>query len=148
MPLAWPIIRDLMALRDRLESLFDEAILGGGVELAEPSSGSFCPAGDLYETDDEVVVVIEIPGVDAGSIDLQLQENRLRISGEIGGPAGDVRLLRMERPRGPFHRDFELPSARFEGTPVAELERGVLTVRLRKAAGTGRRRVEVVEDGA
>ena len=146
MPLAWPIIRDLLALRDRLESLFDEAILEGGVELADRSSSSFCPAGDLYETDGEVVVVVEIPGVKAQSIDLQLEGNRLRISGEIAAPGQEVRLLRMERPRGPFHRDFELPVSRFEGTPVADLERGVLTVRLRKTSDGGRRRVVIVED--
>jgi len=147
MPLAWPIIRDLLALRDRLESLFDEAILEGGAELADRTSSSFCPAADLYETDGEVVVVVEIPGVKADSIDLKLEGNRLRVSGEITGPGQEARLLRMERPRGPFHRDFELPVSRFEGTPVAELERGVLTVRLQKAAGTGRRRVTIVEDG-
>ncbi len=146
MPLAWPIIRDLLALRDRLNSLFDEAILEGGMGVAEQASGPFCPAADLYETDDEVVVVVELPGVDAGSIDLQLQGNRLRVSGEIARPSGDVRLLRMERPRGAFHRDFELPTSDFEGSPVAELERGVLAVRLRKGAGTRRQRVPIVEE--
>lgn len=146
MPLAWPIIRDLLALRERLNSLFDEAILEPGVGMAEQSSGPFCPAADLYETDEEVVVVVEIPGVRASSIDLQLQDNRLRVSGNIGRPEGEARLLRMERPRGAFHRDFELPGPSFDGTPAAELERGVLTVRLQKGPGQRKQRVAVLEE--
>ncbi len=147
MPLAWPIIRDLLALRERLNSLFDEAILERGVGVAEQSGGPFCPAADLYETDNEVVVVVEIPGVRASSIDLQLHENRLRVSGDIERPRGEARLLRMERPRGSFYRDFELPGPSFDGTPVAELERGILTVRLQKGPSQRKQRVAILEEG-
>ncbi len=148
MALAWPIIRDLLALRDRLNRLFDEAMLEGEVGVADQGAGPYCPAADLYETDDEVVVVVEIPGVAAESIDVQLQEDRLRISGRIAGPTRGpgVRLLRMERPRGAFHRDFRLPVRQFSGQPRAELERGVLTVRLVKAPAVRRQRVEIVEE--
>jgi HSP20 family protein len=149
MTLAWPVLKELLALRERLNELFDEALLDKTLGVGEPTRGPFCPAGDLYETDDEIVVILELPGIDGRSVDLQLNGDRLRVSGHIAGPGdGDEgTYVRMERPRGAFYRDFQLPLAELSGSPSAELERGVLTVRLPKAGGTGRRRVAVAESG-
>ncbi|NOZ78272.1 MAG: Hsp20/alpha crystallin family protein [Acidobacteria bacterium] len=146
MTVSWPIIKELMTLKERLNELFDEAVVGSTFGVREPSSGPFCPAADLYETDEEIVVILEIPGADAGSIDLQLNGDRLRVSGEIAREA-EGRYVRMERPCGSFYRDFALPSAELAGSPRAELERGVLTVRLPKAPRS-RRKVTIVEDEA
>jgi Molecular chaperone (small heat shock protein) len=137
-----------MALKQRLNELFDEALVDNTLGAGEPSSGPFCPAADLYETDDEVVVVMEVPGADASSIDLRLHGDRLRVAGEIPEAVDDPpgRYVRMERPCGQFFRDFALPTADFAGSPKAELERGVLTVRLPKSPASRRRQVTIVED--
>ncbi len=150
MSLAWPVIKELLTLRERLNELFDEALVDRTMGVGEPTSGPYRPTADLYETDDEVVIILEIPGVEAESIDLQLHGDRLRVAGEIvragTGPGGQY--VRMERPAGPFFRDFVLPVDQFSGAPRAELERGVLTVRLPKAAGVRRQVVSIVEDGS
>ncbi len=146
MTVSWPIIKELMVLKERLNELFDEAVIESSLGVGEPSSGPFCPAADLYETDNEIVAILEIPGADASSIDLQLNGNRLRVAGEIAREA-EGRYVRMERPCGSFYRDFVLPQAELSGSPHAELERGVLTVRLPKASSS-RRKVTIMEDGA
>jgi HSP20 family protein len=147
---SWPLIKDLLLLRERLNRLLDEVQLGDGMAVGEPSSGPFCPAADLFETDGEVVVILEIPGVDAESIELKLQGDTLRVAGRIqpSGPDGPGRYLRLERAHGAFYRDFKLPLGLLRGTPTAQLERGVLTVRLAKRAPPGRRRVEVIREGS
>ncbi len=149
MTLAWPVLKELLALRERLNELFDEALVDKTLGVGEPTSGPFCPAGDLYETDEEIVVILEIPGVEGSSVDLQLNGDRLRVAGHIGGPEdGDEgTYVRMERPRGAFFRDFQLPPTELSGSPSAELERGVLTVRLPKAGEVRRRRVAVTGGG-
>ena len=149
MPLAWPIIKDLLVLRDRLNRWFEEAYLEESPGVGEPSSGPFCPAADLYETDESFVVIMEVPGVEVGSVELKLQGAALRVSGRIQGSDSDepVRFVRMERASGPFFRDFQLPADRFDGDPEAHLERGVLTIHLTKPEDQRRRRIEVVREG-
>jgi len=148
MALAWPVIKELLVLRERLNELFDRAALDDELGVGEPSGGPLCPAADLFETDDEVVIILEIAGADLESIDLQLHGDRLRVSGQVdrlpSGPEG--RYLQMERLRGAFFRDFKLPVGSFTGSPTAQLERGVLTVRLPKAPDARRQRVAVRED--
>jgi HSP20 family protein len=146
---SWPLVKDLLLLRERLNRLLDEAQLGEGLGVGEPTSGPFCPAADLFETDHELVVILEIPGADADSIELKLQGDTLRIAGRIqpSGSGEPGRYLRLERAHGAFFRDFKLPLGLLQGTPRAELERGVLTVRLEKHPPAGRRRVEVTREG-
>ena len=98
-------------LRDRLNGWFEDSYLEESPGVGEPSSGPFCPAADLYETDDSVVVIVEVPGVEAGSIELKLNGAGLRVSGRIQPSDSDEpgRFVRMERASGPFFRDFQLP---------------------------------------
>jgi len=150
MAASWPLVKDLLALRERLNRLLEEAPMVGTAAVGEPSSGPFCPAADLYETDAEVVVILEVPGVDVSSVDLRLQGSTLRVSGRIRPPeaAEPSRYLRMERGHGAFYRDFRLPRGHSHGSPRAELERGVLTVRLDSGGRADARRVIKVKEDA
>ncbi len=142
----WPVVKDLLVLRERLNRLLDEAQLGEGLRVGEPSSGPFCPAADLYETDREVVVILEVPGAEAGSVELRVHGDALRVAGRIARPGPGGRYVRLERAHGAFHRDFRLPMGQLEVPASAELDRGILTVRLAKRPPAGqsdRRRVEV-----
>jgi len=148
----WPVIRELMSIRERLDSCLGEGVFpGSGQRAGEPSSGPFCPAADLYEDDRQVVVVTEIPGVEVDAVELTLIGDRLRIAGRMS-PSNDTaaggRFLRMERAEGGFFRDYHLPRGPFSDNPEATLERGVLTVRLARTEETEARRVVVVEDEA
>jgi HSP20 family protein len=148
MALSWPAIKELSLIRNRINELVDSACLEGGPSAGEPSSGPFCPTTDLYETTDHVVVIMEVPGADPPSIEIQVNGQRLRVSGRLrrGQENQGGRFVRLERADGAFYRDFTLPVAVSTEDPVAELERGVLTVHLAKAPHARRRRIPIDEE--
>jgi HSP20 family protein len=134
--LDWRLLRDLLDLRNRFHSAVEQA-LAGQVRPAV-ASPLFEPSLDVYEDEDEVVVEVELPGVKAEHIDLQLQGDTLILSGSFPSdlhPQGT--LHRSERPRGRFHRAVPLP-AEVLADPAASLADGVLVVRLKKAGGNRR----------
>jgi len=92
------------------------------------------PAVDIYEKEREIVVEIEVPGVQEKDIRILLYPSRLEVQGlkrEALGQGG-VRYLRLEREFGPFRREAFLPGAVDPDRAVASLENGVLTVVLGK----------------
>ena len=139
--LDWRSVRELMALAERLREAAERALLPASpMRLGQPAA--FEPPVDVWESDQEVIVEAELPGVRVGEIDLRLEEGALVLSGELPGTSeGSATYLRIERPRGRFHRTVTLPSE-VSGEPRAALSGGILKVRLPKA-GRSRRRVPV-----
>lgn len=134
----WRAMRDLLTLRTRLREALERALMPHG-GLAAPSADPVSPAVDVWENETEVVVEVELPTVARDSIDLRLEGDALVVTGRYSPePVSGAKYLRMERPRGPFSRVVELPAA-VDGEPDATLRRGVLEVKLPKAARTRRR---------
>jgi len=122
-------VRELMALRARLRELMESAMLPHPSAASGAAPPYECPV-DVWETDDEVVVEAELPGVAADAIELRLEGATLVIAGELPAPAEDGgAFLRIERYRGPFRRLVALP-VEVGGAPRAALRAGVLEVRL------------------
>ena len=127
---------------DDIERMFDrmtrgfESIEGGLSESV---------AVDVAETDDEYVVVADLPGFDREDIDVELAGETLTVSAAADGndEDDDRRYLRRERPRGPVSRSVRLPEAVDPEATDAACEAGVLTVTLPKAAGTGGRSIPI-----
>jgi HSP20 family protein len=144
--LDWRVVRELMAVGEHLREVVERALLPSSpVALTRPAT--FEPLLDVWENDTEVIVEAELPGSRSGDIDLRLESGSLVLSGELPEktePRGSY--LRVERPRGRFHRVVPLP-AEVSGEPRATLRRGILQVRLPKAAPS-RRRVSIVREGA
>ncbi len=129
----WPVMKEILEVRRRLNDALDALQAQGTVAVGEPDAAPIAPPADVYETEHELVIVIELPGVRGEDIELQLHGDRLRVSGR-GARAGDsADYVQIERLRGAFFRDFLVPSHRIEGSPSAVLEAGVLTVHLTKA---------------
>jgi HSP20 family protein len=89
---------------------------------------------DIYETDDQVVIRIDLPGVDQKAIDLRIEDGTLILRGERKLPSGESRedFLRIERTYGSFHRTFRLPGTVDQGSVEASHRNGVLEVVLSK----------------
>lgn len=143
--LNWQVLRELESLSQRMQSLLESAFLAPA-SLAAPTVGY--PPVDVFEDGDAVVVEVEVPGVAADRLRVELEGDRLVISGQRGPDAEEGReaLLRMERPRGRFQRTIPLPSPvspPFEAT----LSRGVLVVRLPKSRAAGRS-ILIAREGA
>jgi HSP20 family protein len=142
----WWSLRELNALRARLAELVDEAVLPSKATIIHQGGSHFDPPVDVWETADEVVVELELPGIAGDQIELTLLNNTLHITGkgEEECEAGVV-FQRIERPRGRFARAVAIP-AETSGECRAKLSRGVLEVRLTKAPAARRRVVELREE--
>ena len=92
------------------------------------------PAVDVYETEAEFIVEIELPGVADTDVKVLLFSNRVEVSGfkrELG-THHESRYMRLEREFGAFRRDVVVPGAIDPDQACAALENGVLTVVLKK----------------
>ena len=97
--------------------------------------GDWVPSLDVSETKENVVVKMEVPGIDAKDINVSLQENVLTVKGEKKQEKEDKdeRYHRVERSYGAFMRTVRLPVA-VDGSKVAAgFKAGLLTVTLPKA---------------
>ena len=131
----------------RLSSALDEAFMGG--LLGQPQEGSitsaWVPACDIFEDQDNVKIVMEVPGVDPEDVKLQLENNLLTIRGEKRQVAEEKaeRVHRYERSYGSFERTFSLPTTVDVDRIEAAVADGVLTVRLPKAEKARPRQIPV-----
>ena len=92
------------------------------------------PRTDIYETEDEVVLVADMPGVDEKSIDITLERNVLTILGRTQDVAPEgYRLAYAEFERGDFQRAFALSNQADPNGIQASIQDGVLRVSVPKA---------------
>jgi HSP20 family protein len=129
----WDPIRNLISLQDRMNRLFDETMhRGRGMEPMD--MGTWAPPVDIYETEAEIVLVAEVPGVDEKDVDVEVKDNLLTIKGErrMEKSVKEESYHRVERAYGGFSRSFTLPQAVDSEKITATYNRGVLEIRLPK----------------
>lgn len=129
----------------RLDDEFDELVrrswgatqAGQGTPGAMRSAG-FVPAVDMHADGSDVVVTLELPGLDPQDVDLQVHEGRLTISGERKDARESKddkgRLLVREMRYGSFRREFALPEGVSADDVTAHYDKGLLTVRVANVA--------------
>jgi HSP20 family protein len=141
-------MRDLMTLQERMNRLFEDAAdrQTPTDEAAENEieRADWFPAADVYETDMEFTIVLDLPGVERERLDIGLDENRLTIRGEraVAAPEGSNQR-RTERPNGRFLRRFSLPDVVDREAIAADYKDGVLRLHLPKRREPGARRLEI-----
>ncbi len=105
---------------------------------------TFTPAADIFETHDALTVMLEIPGVEKKDLDVQLENDLLRIEGRIDFKKYDgLEPLYSEYNVGHFARSFSLSSQIDAKRITAALEDGVLTLTLPKAEEARPRRIAI-----
>jgi len=120
-------------LQDRMNRLFDDA--GRGWHADEPSATtSWSPAVDIYETENEIMVQAELPGVDRKDIGLNLENNVLTLKGErrFEKETKQENYHRIERSYGAFSRSFSIPAIVDEEKIRADYKDGILKIALPK----------------
>jgi HSP20 family protein len=127
-------LRDLKVMQERMNALFEESLRGATPEREEVEDAVWAPSADAFETDDEIVVLVDVPGVSRDAMRVEVDGNHLLVRGERHIPEGLDRgdARRVERAYGAFSRGFELPAAVDETRISAEHRDGVLAVRLPK----------------
>jgi HSP20 family protein len=102
---------------------------------------AFTPLADVEETDDAYVVELELPGVKKDDIEISIGGRRLVVTGERRERERRGFLRHRTRSVGRFHYEVNLPGTVEEDEVTANLDEGVLTVRLPKPASDRRRRI-------
>jgi HSP20 family protein len=119
-------------LADELDVYFNEVAHGRPVGFV--ASPKWKPRTDVYETDEELIVHMDIAGMRAEDFSVELDEGILKISGErtTRQQAGKRHYHAMEVQIGPFERRFRLPVVVDPASIKATYEHGFLEVRLAK----------------
>ncbi len=100
------------------------------------------PPVDIYEDDQGLVVLADLPGVEPGGLDVRVDRDILTIQGRAAHLASGDPVYREYQLTG-FFRQFQLPEEVDVGRISAELTHGVLTLRLPRAERAQPRRIEV-----
>ena len=123
------------------EGFFSRPLAAAGwFDTIEP--GQWLPAIDMAETDKQIHVRAELPGIDPQDVDVSVSEDRLVISGEKRSVQehGGAGWTHRESHAGGFSRAIPLPEAVDPAKVTARYDKGVLTVELTKSpTGTARK---------
>jgi HSP20 family protein len=130
----WTPIRELDRMERRVRRLFEDA----GVFPAGPAS-------DIYETDDEYVVELEVPGFDQADLEVEVTDHTLVVRGtrEERSEKAQRTMLLQERLEREFERRFVLPLVGDAERVVADFGRGVLTLHVPKTEAAKPRKITI-----
>ena len=105
---------------------------------------TFMPTTDIYETESALTVVLEMPGVDKGNVDISVEAGVLIIEGRLDfSKYQDMQPVYTEYNIGHYRRSFSLSSKIDQNKIGAEMADGVLTITLAKAEEAKPRRISV-----
>jgi HSP20 family protein len=124
-------------LRQEMNRLFDNFFGGFEIEpFVSRRLGAFSPSVDIKESDKDIRVSVELPGMDDKDIDVLLSKDSVTIKGEKKEEKEDKGkdYYRMERSYGSFTRTIPLPTEVDTDKAKAEFKKGLLTVTLPKTA--------------
>ena len=128
----WEPVREMMTLREAMDRLFDDAFTRP-INLRD--GGWSAPAVDMYQTDDEVVVKVALPGFKADEVQINVTGDVLSLRGELKreqeekDKAWHIREHRWSS----FERSVALPTQVKANGANADFENGILTISLPKA---------------
>jgi HSP20 family protein len=108
---------------------------------------SWSPAVDIYETDREILVQAELPGIDRKDIALQVENNVLTLKGDrrFEKETNQENYHRIERSYGGFSRTFAIPAIVDEGGIRADFKDGILKIALPKKEQMKARQINIGE---
>ena len=129
---------DIRLLDDRFDRLVERAF---GRERQAP----WMPAMDVYETDEKVVVTVELPGIAAEDVEVPVEDSTLNVSGtrEFASEVTEESYHRIERRYGSFSRAVSLPPQVDTGKVDARFEDGVLSIELPKVEKAKPKKIQI-----
>jgi HSP20 family molecular chaperone IbpA len=114
-----------------------------GQESTTPTR-AFMPTADIFETEDALTVVLEMPGVSKDNVDVSVENGLLTIEGRIDfNKYEGLQPGYSEYNIGPYRRSFRLSNKVDQSRITAEMRDGVVTLALPKAEQAKPRRIEI-----
>lgn len=135
--------RDLTDIQTQMNRLFDNVL--GQPFPSGMMERAWTPPVDMYETKNEIVVAVELPGLNEKDIRLSITGDLLTIQGERqwSAEAREAGHYRQERWFGKFERALSLPIPVEAGQVKATYRDGVLAVRLPKTEGVKPKEIKI-----
>jgi HSP20 family molecular chaperone IbpA len=104
----------------------------------------FVPSADIYETQDALTVILEMPGVEKSNVDVRVEDGVLSVVGKLDlSKYQGLQPLYIEYNVGHYSRSFQLSSKVDQSKIAAELKDGVLSLTLPKVEQAKPRTIEV-----
>jgi HSP20 family protein len=122
------------SLRDAMGRLFDQSFtFGNRGEPADAAAGAQTVPVNVFESEDVLMIIVPMPGLQEEDIDITVRGNSLAIEGQARGPqTGSASAISATVALSPYRRMIELPYAVDANSAEATFNNGVLTVRLQK----------------
>ena len=130
----WDPFRELATIQERMNRLFEEVSpprFGG----QQPAAKTWTPSVDIYETEKDICLKAELPGMEQKDIAVEVRDHTLILKGERrqSEEVKEENYHQIERYYGTFQRTFALPNTVQEGKVKARYKGGILEITLPKA---------------
>ena len=144
----WTPFSDMNLLQNQMNRLFDAALQSWPGD--SDGTTHWTPAADIYESENELIVNLDLPGVDPKLVDIRVENNVLSIRGErqFEDKQTKENFHRVERSYGPFGRSFTLSTAVDADKIRANYKSGVLSITLPKAEAAKPKRIQIAASAA
>ena len=141
----WDPFRDIITLRERMDRMFEDSLSRFRMPEEATMPTFWSPSVDIYETDENIVLKAELPGVDKKEVSVEVKDSTLILKGERKREkeVKEENYHRVERSFGTFMRSFSLPVNVKQDQVKAKFRDGVLEVTLPKAEEAKPKQVKV-----
>jgi len=143
----WDPFKDLSELRERMNHLFETSLTRERELAAGLQAGAWSPVADVYETEQGMVIMAELAGVQQDEFEVRFDGANLVLRGErkMSEARSGASISRLEREYGLFQRTFPLPDWASHDTAAVEagFTDGVLRVTVPRRDEAAADRVEV-----
>lgn len=142
--------RNAVSLRDMISRMIEESFLNPFDAISSDLSTAsgkkmYFPKIDISETEKEIKITANIPGIDSDKINIDVGDDYISISGktEKEEEEKNKKIHRYEREYGEFRREFSLPTKVKKDEVSAKVKNGVLTIVLPKSEEEKKSKVKV-----
>jgi HSP20 family protein len=144
----WEPFRELAALQNEMGRWMSQ--FAGASTTGNGQSSTWLPAVDVWETENELILSFDLPGIPEDNIAVELDDNVLTVTGERERTKehSSERFYRFERRFGQFARSVTLPTGTKEDDIKADYKDGVLEVRVPKPEEQKPKRIQIGSQGA
>lgn len=126
----WDPFKNVAALQDRINRIFEETFPRSREMNEDITTCAWTPSVDVYESDEGIVVEMDLPGVRKEDVAVEIKENILDIRGERSADktVAEGNYYRQERSFGTFHRSFRMQAPIDPVKIKARFKDGVLRI--------------------
>jgi HSP20 family protein len=132
----WDPFREMDELYQQMNHLLESGVGTDGATR-------WVPAADIEETDDAYTIEMELPGAKQDDVDIEINGRELTVTGEIKQKERAGILRRRTRKVGEFHYSVTLPMEVDSENVTADLDSGVLTIKVPKSQRAASRHVTI-----